>query len=159
MLCRKGRAEKLTRDHTPDHRDERHRIRRFGGFVTWNSVGEASVNGRLAMTRSIGDFHLKASGVIAEPDTRRLTHASDSFLALTTDGINFLLSDQEICDVINRCQDPTEAADVIAQQALQYGSEDNASILVVPFGAWGKHQSSTAVYSMSRNFSSSGRWA
>uniref|UniRef100_A0A8C3A1L6 protein-serine/threonine phosphatase n=1 Tax=Cyclopterus lumpus TaxID=8103 RepID=A0A8C3A1L6_CYCLU len=116
LLCRKGRAEKLTRDHTPDHRDERHRIRRFGGFVTWNSVGEASVNGRLAMTRSIGDFHLKASGVIAEPDTRRLT-------------------------------------------ALQYGSEDNASILVVPFGAWGKHQSSTAVYSMSRNFSSSGRWA
>ncbi|XP_038588234.1 protein phosphatase 1K, mitochondrial-like [Micropterus salmoides] len=161
MLCRKGRANKLTKDHTPDRKDERHRIQRFGGFVTWNSVGQANVNGRLAMTRSIGDFHLKTSGVIAEPDTQRLTiqHANDSFLALTTDGINFLLSDQEICDVINQCQDPTEAADVIAQQALQYGSEDNATIIIVPFGAWGKHQSSTAVYSMSRNFTSSGRWA
>ncbi|XP_044040078.1 protein phosphatase 1K, mitochondrial-like isoform X1 [Siniperca chuatsi] len=161
MLCRKGRANKLTRDHTPDCKDERHRIQRFGGFVTWNSVGQANVNGRLAMTRSIGDFHLKPSGVIAEPDTRRLTvqHANDTFLALTTDGINFLLSDQEICDVINQCQDPTEAADVIAQQALQYGSEDNATIIVVPFGAWGKHQSSVAAYSMSRNFASSGRWA
>ncbi|XP_031707258.1 protein phosphatase 1K, mitochondrial [Anarrhichthys ocellatus] len=161
LLCRKGGANKLTKDHTPDLKEERHRIQRFGGFVTWNSVGEANVNGRLAMSRSIGDFHLKASGVIAEPDTRRLTvqHANDSFLALTTDGINFLLSEQEICDVINQCQDPTEAADVIAQQALQYGSEDNATIIVVPFGAWGKHQSSTAVYSMSRTFSSSGRWA
>lgn len=49
------------------------RIQRSGGFVTWNSVGVANVNGRLAMTRSIGDFHLKGSGVIAEPDTRRLT--------------------------------------------------------------------------------------
>ncbi|XP_042368238.1 LOW QUALITY PROTEIN: protein phosphatase 1K, mitochondrial [Plectropomus leopardus] len=161
MLCRKGRANKLTKDHTPDREDERQRIQRFGGFVTWNSVGVANVNGRLAMTRSIGDFHLKSSGVIAEPDTRRLTvhHASDSFLALTTDGINFLLSDQEICDVINQCHDPTEAADVIAEQALQYGSDDNATIIIVPLGAWGKHQSSNAVYSISRNFCSSGRWA
>ncbi|XP_033465403.1 protein phosphatase Mn(2+)-dependent 1K [Epinephelus lanceolatus] len=161
LVCREGQANMLTRDHTPDRKDERQRIQRFGGFVTWNSVGVANVNGRLAMTRSIGDFHLKGSGVIAEPDTRRLTvqHASDSFLALTTDGINFLLSDQEICDVINQCQDPTEAADVIAEQALQYGSEDNATIIVVPFGAWGKHQSSTVVYSISRNFCSSGRWA
>lgn len=44
-------------------------------------------------------------------------------------------------------------------KALQYGSEDNSTIVIVPFGAWGKHQSSTAIYSMSRNFASSGRWA
>uniref|UniRef100_A0A8C7YS79 protein-serine/threonine phosphatase n=1 Tax=Oryzias sinensis TaxID=183150 RepID=A0A8C7YS79_9TELE len=161
VLCRKGRAKKLTKDHTPDRKDERQRIQRSGGFVTWNSVGQANVNGRLAMTRSIGDFHLKSIGVIAEPETQRLNihHTSDSFLALTTDGINFLLSDQEICDIISQCHDPTEAADVIAQQALQYGSEDNATIVIVPLGAWGKHKSSTAIYSMSRNFASSGRWA
>ncbi|XP_076023773.1 protein phosphatase 1K, mitochondrial [Genypterus blacodes] len=161
LLCTKGKATKLTNDHTPDRKDERRRIQQSGGFVTWNSLGHANVNGRLAMTRSIGDFHLKNSGVIATPDTRRLNvqHASDSFLALTTDGINFLLSDQEICDVINQCHDPTEAAQVIAQQALQYGSEDNSTIIIIPFGAWGKHQSSTVVYSMSRNFASSGRWS
>ncbi|XP_029028400.1 protein phosphatase 1K, mitochondrial [Betta splendens] len=161
MLSRKGRAKRLSKDHTPDRKDERQRIRSLGGFVAWNGLGQANVNGRLAMTRSIGDFHLKASGVIAEPDTRRLNvqPATDSFLALTTDGINFLLSDQEICDIINQCQDPTDAANVIAQQALQYGSEDNATIVIVPFGAWGKHHSSTVSYSMSRNFVSSGRWA
>lgn len=46
----------------------------------------------------------------------QVKHADDSFLTLTTDGINFILSDQEICDVINKCADPTEAADVITQQ-------------------------------------------
>uniref|UniRef100_A0A3P8V4D6 Protein phosphatase, Mg2+/Mn2+ dependent 1K n=1 Tax=Cynoglossus semilaevis TaxID=244447 RepID=A0A3P8V4D6_CYNSE len=159
VLCRKGGAKKLTTDHTPEQKDERHRIYSAGGFVTWNSVGQANVNGRLAMTRSIGDFHLKNSGVIAEPDTQRIQQTNDSFLALTTDGINFMLSDQEVCDVINQCHDASEAADVITQQALQYGSEDNASIIVVPLGAWGKQTSSVDVYSVSRNLVSSGRWA
>lgn len=49
------------------------RIRNSGGFVTWNSLGQANVNSRLAMTRSIGDFDLKQSGVIAEPETTRIT--------------------------------------------------------------------------------------
>lgn len=49
------------------------RIRKCGGFVTWNSLGQANVNSRLAMTRSIGDFDLKQSGVIAEPETTCVT--------------------------------------------------------------------------------------
>ncbi|XP_064201383.1 protein phosphatase Mn(2+)-dependent 1K-like [Anguilla rostrata] len=161
LLCRKGKAFKLTVDHTPERKDEKQRIKKSGGFVTWNSVGQANVNGRLAMTRSIGDFDLKTSGVIAEPETKRITlhHAHDSFLALTTDGINFIMNSQEICDVINQCHDPKEAAQLISEQALQYGSEDNSTIMVVPFGAWGKQKSSEASYSFSRSLVSSGRWA
>ncbi|XP_049318895.1 protein phosphatase 1K, mitochondrial [Astyanax mexicanus] len=161
ILCRKGKAHKLTNDHTPERKDEKQRIRNSGGFVTWNSLGQANVNSRLAMTRSIGDFDLKNLGVIAEPETTRTTihHAHDAFLALTTDGVNFIMSNQEVCDVINQCYDPVEAAHVIAEQALQYGSEDNSTIIVVPFGAWGKQQNSHYSYSVSRNFASSGRWA
>ncbi|XP_050952213.1 protein phosphatase 1K, mitochondrial [Labeo rohita] len=161
LLCRKGKARKLTDDHTPERKDEKHRIRQSGGFVSWNSVGQANVNGRLAMTRSIGDFDLKKTGVIAEPETTQtlLQHAHDSFLVLTTDGINFIMSNQEICDVINQCHDPTEAANVIAELALQYGSEDNSTVIVVPFGAWGKHQNAQYTYDMSRNFASMGRWS
>ncbi|KAK1803363.1 hypothetical protein P4O66_004023 [Electrophorus voltai] len=118
ILCRKGQAKNLTSDHTPERKDEKQRIRQSGGLVTWNSLGQANVNSRLAMTRSIGDFDLKTSGVIAEPETTRVTlqHAHDSFLALTTDGVNFIMSNQEVCDVINQCHDPTEAAYVIAEQ-------------------------------------------
>ena len=41
--------------------------------MVWNSVGVAYVDGRLAMTRSIGDFHLKHHGVIPTPETTRVT--------------------------------------------------------------------------------------
>ncbi|KAA0721989.1 Protein phosphatase 1K, mitochondrial [Triplophysa tibetana] len=149
MLCRKGKALKLTVDHTPERKDEK------------ESLGQPNVNGRLAMTRSIGDFDLKRTGVIAEPETKRilLNHVHDSFLALTTDGINFIMNSQEICDVINQCHDPKEAALRISEQALQYGSEDNSTTMVVPFGAWGKHKSSDVSFSFSRSFVSSGRFA
>lgn len=40
--------------------------------MSWNSLGQPHVNGRLAMTRSIGDLDLKPSGVIAEPETTRI---------------------------------------------------------------------------------------
>ncbi|TSK22498.1 Protein phosphatase 1K, mitochondrial [Bagarius yarrelli] len=161
MLCRKGKALKLTVDHTPERKDEKERIRKSGGYVAWNSLGQPHVNGRLAMTRSIGDFDLKNKGVIAEPETKRISlhHAHDAFLALTTDGINFIMNSQEICDVINQCSDPKDAAQRLTEQALQYGAEDNSTIIVVPFGAWGKYKSSDASFSFSRSFASSGRWA
>ncbi|XP_069781834.1 protein phosphatase Mn(2+)-dependent 1K isoform X1 [Narcine bancroftii] len=161
ILCRKGKHKRLTEDHTPERKDERERIKKCGGFVSWNSLGQPHVNGRLAMTRSIGDLALKSAGVIAEPETRRikLQHGDDAFLVLTTDGINFIMNSQEICDHISLCHDPIEAAQVIVEQALQYGAEDNSTVVVVPFGAWGKHKNSGISFSFSRSFVSSGRWA
>lgn len=161
ILCRKGNHKRLTEDHTPERKDERERIKKCGGFVSWNSLGQPHVNGRLAMTRSIGDLALKSVGVIAEPETRRvkLQHGDDAFLVLTTDGINFIMNSQEICDHISQCHDPIEAAQVIVEQALQYGAEDNSTAVVVPFGAWGKHKNSDISFSFSRSFVSSGRWA
>ncbi|KAM3938267.1 protein phosphatase Mn(2+)-dependent 1K isoform 2-T2 [Leptodactylus fuscus] len=161
LLCRKGKPVKLTIDHTPERKEEKQRIRECGGFVTWNSLGQPHVNGRLAMTRSIGDLDLKSMGVIAEPETKKikLQHADDGFLVLTTDGINFIVNSQEICDIINQCHDPCEAAQVLTEQAIQYGAEDNSTAIIVPFGAWGKHKSSEVNFSFSRGFASSGRWA
>nr|XP_020140131.1 protein phosphatase 1K, mitochondrial [Microcebus murinus] len=160
ILCRKGKPMKLTTDHTPERKDEKERIKKCGGFIAWNSLGQPHVNGRLAMTRSIGDLDLKSSGVIAEPETKRikLHHADDSFLVLTTDGINFMVNSQEICDAVNQCHDPSEAAHVVTEQAIQYGTEDNSTAVVVPFGAWGKYKNSEINFSFSRSFASSGRW-
>lgn len=161
ILCRKGKAVKLTIDHTPERKDEKERIKKHGGFVAWNSLGQPHVNGRLAMTRSLGDLDLKASGVIAEPETKRikLHHADDSFLVLTTDGINFMVNSQEVCDFVNQCPDPNEAAQAVTEQAIQYGTEDNSTAVVVPFGAWGKYKNAEVNFSFSRSFASSGRWA
>ncbi|KFQ27187.1 hypothetical protein N331_06835, partial [Merops nubicus] len=161
ILCRKGKAMKLTIDHTPERKEEKERIRKCGGFIAWNSLGQPHVNGRLAMTRSIGDLDLKDKGVIAQPETKRvqLHHADDSFLVLTTDGINFMVNSQEICDSISQCHDPAEAAHVVAEQAMQFGTEDNSTVVIVPFGAWGKYKNGEINFSFSRSFASSGRWA
>ena len=93
------------------------------------------------MTRSIGDLELKRYGVSAVPDVRKLKikHGKDAFLVLTTDGINGVMSDQEICDVISRTEEPSEAAQALTDQALHYSSEDNATAIVVPLGSWGTH--------------------
>lgn len=48
----------------------------------------------------------------------QLHHGDDSFLVLTTDGINFIVNSQEICDFISQCHDPAEAAHVVTEQVL-----------------------------------------
>lgn len=48
----------------------------------------------------------------------QLHHADDSFLVLTTDGINFMVNSQEICDFVNQCHDPTEAAHLVIEQVM-----------------------------------------
>lgn len=46
---------------------------RCGGVIIHSSMGRARVNGRLEMTRSLGDVDLKRFGVIAEPEIRHMT--------------------------------------------------------------------------------------
>ncbi|KAK1164651.1 protein phosphatase 1K, mitochondrial-like [Acipenser oxyrinchus oxyrinchus] len=161
VLCREGKAEPLTEDHSPRRKDERQRIQQCGGFIDWNSAGEPYVNGRLAMTRSIGDLQVKPYGVTAEPEVTavKLQHTKDSFLVLTTDGVSGFMEGQEMCDIVKKCQDPSEAALIVADQALQYGSQDNATTMVVPFGAWGKYKNALTSSSFGRIMVASGRWS
>lgn len=42
---------------------------------------------------------------------------------------------------------------------MQYGTEDNSTVVIVPFGAWGKYKNGEINFSFSRSFASSGRWA
>ncbi|XP_022087933.1 protein phosphatase 1K, mitochondrial-like [Acanthaster planci] len=150
ILCRKGRAVRLSRDHQPEVDSERERIEASKGFISWNSKGHPLVNGALAMTRSIGDGPLKRYGVTAQPETKsvEIKHSKDSMLVLVTDGIISVMTDQEICDSINQCHDPPSAAYFVADQALQFGSEDNASILVVPLARWGYETGKSSMYTM-----------
>ncbi len=67
------------------------RIKKCGGFITWNSLGQPNVNGRLAMTRSIGDFDLKKTGVIAEPETKRILVSFLKFIKVCYSRIIFII--------------------------------------------------------------------
>ncbi|XP_069756935.1 protein phosphatase Mn(2+)-dependent 1K-like [Narcine bancroftii] len=160
ILCHEGKAEHLTEDHTPWRRDERKRIEACGGFIDWNFGNHPYVNGRLAMTRSIGDVDLKPYGVTAQPEVKtvELQHTKDSFLVLTTDGVSDMIEAQEVCDAVKNCEDPSEAAVFVNEQALQYGTHDNVTTIVVPFGAWGKYSPAFTHSRFGRMMVESSRW-
>lgn len=83
----------------------------------------------------------------------QVKHGKDAFLVLVSDGISFVVNDQEIIDFVSSCKSTSEAALAVADQALHFGSEDNVTAIIVPFGAWGKYATSvqTVQFSFGRN--------
>lgn len=51
IMCRKGRAVQISRDHKSDSVDEKRRIQALHGFIT----EDRRVNGVLALSRALGD--------------------------------------------------------------------------------------------------------
>ncbi|XP_055959197.1 protein phosphatase 1K, mitochondrial [Patella vulgata] len=72
ILCRNGEAIRLTKEDTPEDPVEAERIKQNDGQIVYNSLGLPQVNGRLAMTRSLGDVDLKKYGVSATPHIRSI---------------------------------------------------------------------------------------
>jgi len=61
-----------------------------------------------------------------------------AFMALVSDGISSILSDDEIVDVARAAHDPLDAAKRILACSEELGGDDNATAIVVPFAGWGK---------------------
>ncbi|CAG7836707.1 unnamed protein product [Allacma fusca] len=157
IICRGGEARKLTTDHIPSLITEKIRIEKSGG-----KVSSSRVNERLAMTRSIGDLELKRFGVIAEPEIRimDINHSRDAFVVLTTDGINNVMTDSEIIETVKQAEDPTIAAHLLTDTAVQYSSEDNSTAIVTPLGSWGKYSAAATIFhSFGKSFTSSSRFS
>ena len=91
VLCRRGKAVALSRDHKPMDDDERARIVKAGGFVQ-----EGRVNGSLALSRAIGDLEYKRSKELSARDEIVTAYpeihsekisAGDEFVVIACDGI------------------------------------------------------------------------
>jgi len=90
----------------------------------------------LAVTRAFGDHSLRQSGLIAVPHIVKYTlKPFDKFLVIASDGVWDELSDQ---DAINFCKEEfstKQIAQVIVKTAVQKGSKDNISVIVVRFNS------------------------
>ncbi|CAM6129818.1 unnamed protein product [Calypogeia fissa] len=94
VLSRAGTAEALTSDHRAGRDDERQRIESLGGFVD-NLTGTWRVQGTLAVSRGLGDMHLK-EWISAEPEVQKLRITPDcEFLILASDGLWDAVTNQE----------------------------------------------------------------
>jgi len=107
VLCRKGKAIDLSRDHKPNLPDEEERIIQAGSYVEQDGVGlgkEYRVNGDLAVSRAIGDFSFKRNArlpphqqaVIATPDVQVFQRQpDDEFMIIACDGIWDVMNSKE----------------------------------------------------------------
>uniref|UniRef100_A0A5B7B4T0 protein-serine/threonine phosphatase n=1 Tax=Davidia involucrata TaxID=16924 RepID=A0A5B7B4T0_DAVIN len=150
VLCRGKVPVPLSVDHKPNREDERARIEVAGGkVIQWDGF---RVSGVLAMSRSIGDRYLEPY-VIPDPEMMFVPRAKeDECLILASDGLWDVMKNDEVCDVARRRillwhkrngaslpaergegVDPAaqDAADYLSRLALQRGSNDNISVIVV----------------------------
>ncbi|KAG2319279.1 hypothetical protein Bca52824_012492 [Brassica carinata] len=156
VLCRGKTAIPLSTDHKPDREDEAARIEAAGGkVIRWNG---ARVFGVLAMSRSIGDRYLKPS-IIPDPEVTAVRRVrEDDCLILASDGVWDVMTDEEACEMARKrillwhkknlvAGDASlltdegrgegedlaakSAAEYLSKLALQRGSKDNITVVVV----------------------------
>ncbi|KAL3632943.1 hypothetical protein CASFOL_025927 [Castilleja foliolosa] len=162
VLYRGKEAIALSIDHKPSRDDEYARIEASGGkVIQWNGH---RVFGVLAMSRSIGDRYLKP-WIIPTPEVMIMPRARvDDCLVLASDGLWDVMSNEEVCELARkriliwhkkngnnplvdrgRGVDPAAqaAAEYLLNVALQKGSKDNISIIVVDLKAQRKFKSKT----------------
>jgi protein phosphatase PTC1 len=85
VLCRAGKAVRLTYDHKGSDKQEAKRITDAGGFVM-----SGRVNGVLAVTRSLGDSSMKEFVVGSPYTTETELCEEDELLILACDGVSNL---------------------------------------------------------------------
>eukprot|EP00485_Elphidium_margaritaceum_P011785 CAMPEP_0202694182 /NCGR_PEP_ID=MMETSP1385-20130828/8103_1 /ASSEMBLY_ACC=CAM_ASM_000861 /TAXON_ID=933848 /ORGANISM="Elphidium margaritaceum" /LENGTH=434 /DNA_ID=CAMNT_0049349981 /DNA_START=70 /DNA_END=1374 /DNA_ORIENTATION=+ len=98
VLCRKGKAIRLTKDHKADDAEEAAMIRKRGG-----TIGRMKrVNGLLAVTRAFGDHLLKPPITVKPTMVEMDLHdGDDHFVILACDGVWDVLSDEEVAHYVH----------------------------------------------------------
>ena len=142
LVSTQGKATPLTIDHNPNtHEEERLRVISAGGRVQKMNFGERNKRvlsfdnlSGLAMTRAFGDFNFP--GVIANPHVIETEIEDDSlFLVVASDGLTeqwTIKGAAEDCLELHKAGlNPREIAEQLTHKAVDRGSRDNISIVVL----------------------------
>jgi len=139
-----------TQDHKPSLPEERRRIVEAGGTVT-GLFGPPRVDGDLSLSRAFGDFRLKTAADLAperqkissQPDVYEVTCRRGDMLVLACDGAFDVMTSLEVAalarqklglsgpEAPERPGDPAVAAEAVVQAALDRGTMDNVTCVVV----------------------------
>eukprot|EP00931_Biecheleriopsis_adriatica_P103293 TRINITY_DN78148_c0_g1_i1.p1 TRINITY_DN78148_c0_g1~~TRINITY_DN78148_c0_g1_i1.p1 ORF type:complete len:420 (+),score=69.83 TRINITY_DN78148_c0_g1_i1:63-1322(+) len=143
VLSRAGVAMDLSYDHSPQVPAEERRIEAAGGHVVvCETVGR--VDGRLAVSRALGDFKYKARSdlaadkqkVIAVPDVKEVVVGNhDEYVVIGSDGIFNVLSSEELVSMLGRSRRRGDSWDQAIQDVLEHSvpGGDNVSLCVAQF--------------------------
>ena len=130
VLISEHAPTRLSVDHVATDPVEVRRVQELGGRVVNQRVGSV-----LAVTRALGDHALKSgSGLTADPHCVAHTCAvADRFVLLASDGLWDVLSDGDAHRIVLQHAHlaPSEIAAKLVQAALDGGTRDNVSALVL----------------------------
>ncbi|XWS27116.1 hypothetical protein CRYUN_Cryun26dG0088800 [Craigia yunnanensis] len=141
VLSRRGTAIEMSKDHRPCCMKERRRIESLGGFID-----DGFLNGKLGVTRALGDWHLKGmkemgeriGPLIAEPELKMITLTKeDEFLIIGSDGIWEVFTSQNAIYFARRQlqehNDVKLCCREIVEEAIKRGATDNLTVVLVSF--------------------------
>ncbi|XP_047082829.1 probable protein phosphatase 2C 27 [Lolium rigidum] len=141
VLSRRGIAVEMSNDHRTCSLHERKRVESLGGYVD-----DGYLNGQLAVTRALGDWHLdglKETGepggpLSAEPELKMITLTKDDeFLIIGSDGIWDYFSNQNSVDFarqrLQEHNDLRRCCRQIVEEAIRRGATDNLTAVMVSF--------------------------
>ena len=120
-----GSVRIYTEEMNPFRRDELARLRNNRIRLSRMRTG-----GMLAMSSSIGDFQVKGINRVPEFIETEIED-TDRWLVVACDGLWDDINNEECAKTLLRSSNAHEAASLLRDQALQYGSEDNISVIVV----------------------------
>ncbi|KAH7430032.1 hypothetical protein KP509_09G079600 [Ceratopteris richardii] len=136
VLCRKGKAIEMSRDHKPNV--ERSRIEALGGFID-----DGYLNGYLSVARALGNFHIEGlkghnCPLSAEPEVRRaVLTEDDEFMIIGCDGFWDVFSNENAVAFARRKlqqhNDPEQCSHDLVDEALRRNTSDNLTVVVVCF--------------------------
>ena len=133
VICRNGKATRLSEDHKASDKAEKTRIEELGGFVLRDRV-----LGMLAVSRAFGDHNLKQF-VSARPYiTKTDLNGDEEFLIVACDGLWDEISDEDAVKLVRdnfykKGESEYAAANALVKNALEEGTKDNVTVMVVFF--------------------------
>ncbi len=120
-LFRQGQLQQLTRDHTVAQ------AMADAGYIAPEEVRHHRK--RHVLTNFLGGHHGKVKG-----DVRWLRLRDDDRLLLCSDGLTDMVDDDTIARILQKHEQPVDAAQTLLAQALNRGGLDNITIIVARYG-------------------------
>ena len=122
-LLRDGLLEQMTQDHNPVRRMQRE------GILTKEQADRHPQ--RNAISQFLG---LKEHGIVINPECymiERIPAKQGDRILLCTDGLSEMVSDEDMCHILNDDNTIKEKVQMLLQAALDAGGKDNITIIVI----------------------------
>jgi serine/threonine protein phosphatase PrpC len=128
----KGISQFVTTDHKPDDSIEKSRLTKMGGEIYKDSEGVYRI-GDLSLSRAFGDGD-NAPYISQKPDIFNIKIAPDTkYIVMACDGLWDIIESEDLGSVIKTItkKNPSNIAVELAKWALEKGSTDNVSVIVI----------------------------